>query len=410
MTQSYIAANPKPLEDKKEVHHRAETWNELFYDLIFVAAAIQIGLILKCELSSVNVSQAAVLFLILRTTWEHLMLYQNRFDSADMLHYTFYLLQAMCAYVMTLHLSILDSDDHHWNAHDNVKAFSIAAAFARFLNVIMYFHVFYHTEEFRVGFRTYLLTVTYSQLIAGILYIIASFANTFAYFYTYLVLWGVALFVESPLVSIITTIIQKRRKRSGRIPDHFTHMVHRSGTFILLISGEAIIQLVQSALGFTTYDYIRGCLGFAIVYDVGVCYYQQQKICLENPTIVKETPFGYIWIGLHSFLSLTILFFAVGIKLVYVEVQYSERNLLQEYFMTVNASLSLLLIFILRIMHKGLPTLKRRLRLFSYSFRFIIASMIAFIPLFTTNSTSTVIVLFVLSLVLVIQVSFIKYF
>lgn len=97
-------------------------------------------------------------------------------------------------------------------------------------------------------------------------------------------------------------------------------MVHRQSVFILLISGEAIIQLVQSVEGYSVSDYLRGCLGFAIVYGVGICYYEQQRVCLANPYAVKHTILGNLWELLHVFLSLAILFFAVGVKLTYSKI------------------------------------------------------------------------------------------
>ena len=58
--------------------HRAETWYELFYDLVFVAAALQLGMIIKYDHRMVGIVKAAILFLMLRSTWDHLTAYQNR--------------------------------------------------------------------------------------------------------------------------------------------------------------------------------------------------------------------------------------------------------------------------------------------------------------------------------------------
>jgi len=96
--------------------------------------------------------------------------------------------------------------------------------------------------------------------------------------------------------------------------------------FVLLISGEAIIQLVQAPSRYTTLDYLRGCLGFSIVYGVGICYYEQLQACRRHPEAVKNTIFGYLWEMLHVLLSLTILFFAAGVKLIYTHVQYNDDD------------------------------------------------------------------------------------
>lgn len=68
---------------KHDTHddHRAETWYELFYDLVFVAAALQLGMIIKYDHRLVGIVKAAILFLMLRSTWDHLTAYQNRYLS-----------------------------------------------------------------------------------------------------------------------------------------------------------------------------------------------------------------------------------------------------------------------------------------------------------------------------------------
>ena len=58
--------------------HRSETWYELFYDLVFVAAAIQLGKVIKYDHRPLGLIKASLLFLMLRSTWDHLTLYQNR--------------------------------------------------------------------------------------------------------------------------------------------------------------------------------------------------------------------------------------------------------------------------------------------------------------------------------------------
>jgi hypothetical protein len=42
-------------------------------------------------------------------------------------------------------------------------------------------------------------------------------------------------------------------------------------------SGEAVIQLVQAQGEYDVYSYVRAILGFAIVFNVGNVYYEQQQ-------------------------------------------------------------------------------------------------------------------------------------
>lgn len=94
-------------------------------------------------------------------------------------------------------------------------------------------------------------------------------------------------------------------------------------------------------------------MGFAIVFNIGDIYYQQQL--LEKEVIrdyTKRSP-SYIWISLHLLLSLTILFFAAGVKLVYDEESEHSSNK-EQWLMCLCAGASLFVIFTLRMRYKGI--------------------------------------------------------
>lgn len=278
----------------------------------------------------------------------------------------------------------------------------------------MYTHALYHIEAFHTGFRTYLVFLVISQFFGGVLFVIASFSNHFHQFQMYLLLWILAILVEKTFMNALFVITHKSLfNKSGRVAQHFEHMVRRHSNFILLICGEAILQLVESLTDFETNGYARQCVGFTIVYMVGIIYYEQQQVCFKYPYNVKETSWGYVFEELHVLLSLSILFFAVGMKLVFHNSSHS-RNLAQEFLMTVSVATSLVVIYILRYIHKGVnnqggPTIKAGLgfytRFFAYSIRFSISIFIAFIPYMLNESIQCVILVCVLTIFLVLLVS-----
>ncbi|CAE7384556.1 unnamed protein product, partial [Symbiodinium microadriaticum] len=175
------------------------------------------------------------------------------------------------------------------------------------------------------------------------------------------------------------------------------------GTFILLILGEAIIQLVQHPGGIGIKDYTRGLIGFTVVFNVGDIYYQQQL--LEREVIVDysmRSP-SYIWISLHLLLSLSILFFAASIKLVY-DAESGVRRREEEFLMCGFVAVSLCLIYLLRLQYKGIWSNGSGYRLVSYLFRFGMSGACAAIPLVTQDALLTVLLLLVVTVLLVLQV------
>lgn len=75
---STISASPASQSNHESSQHQPETWYELFYDLVFVAAALQLGMVIKYDHRLLGLLKASVLFLMLRSTWDHVTMYQNR--------------------------------------------------------------------------------------------------------------------------------------------------------------------------------------------------------------------------------------------------------------------------------------------------------------------------------------------
>jgi hypothetical protein len=176
-----------------------------------------------------------------------------------------------------------------------------------------------------------------------------------------------------------------------------------------------VIQLVQHPGGESATDYVRGVTGLTTCFNVGVLYYQQQ---LVEKTVVKsyvQRSTSHTWMILHIVLSLFILFFASGIKLVYDtssdddphEETIEDRELKEEILMCTSAAISLAIIFYLRMQYKGLPMYHITFfsnRTLAYGFRFLLSVCIAGIPLVTRSPTHTSAILCGVTSLLVIQV------
>ena len=147
-------------------------------------------------------------------------------------------------------------------------------------------------------------------------------------------------------------------------------------------------------------------MGFGLVFNLGDVYYQQQVVgklaFLEAP---KTKPLA-LWTALHLLLSMSILYFAVGLKLVFNDDDVEGRVEKYEYLLSWSASATLNLIFFIRMTHKGVTYKGKRQRWFSYFFRFAISILCAIVPAFTKKALATIGILFAFSTLLVLQVAF----
>jgi len=167
----------------------------------------------------------------------------------------------------------------------------------------------------------------------------------------YLWIWLLGIIVERPLM-LILSVLQKDSP-DMILSEHIGHLIHRQGTFFMLILGEAVIQLVQAHGGYDVFAYVRALLGFAVVFNVGCVYYEQQQREPQKHVLKRSRALGYLWVELQSPLSLCVLFFAVGVKLVFHGFD-EEQDFRDEALMCFFAAASLVLMYIMAMLHRGL--------------------------------------------------------
>jgi hypothetical protein len=199
--------------------HRHEEWYELFYDLVFVAAAIQMGNLLKYHLSYTNVFTTTLLFTVMRATWDHLTLYQNRYDTKDLLHHLFYMIESMTAFAMCLSLGM---EGHEWDKENNVAPFAVSAAISRIMQVLMYSQILKQSKKHTM----YVKAVSTAQRVSAALFVASAIWGRTGWHYVYY--WVAAVVVERPLVHVTVFFCLPSSSNSVyRVPQHTSHLIHR---------------------------------------------------------------------------------------------------------------------------------------------------------------------------------------
>lgn len=218
----------------------------------------------------------------------------------------------------------------------------------------------------------------------------------------YLYVWGAGIVCERPLMHFIAYLQNKSEVLHA--PAHIGHLIARQGMFFMLILGEAVIQLVQAHGSFDFASYVRALLGFAIVFNVGNVYHEQQQREPQRHVLFRSAGIGHLWIDLNTLLSMCVLFFAVGVKVVFHG--FDEAQVLRdEMLMCGFAAVSLVLMYCMNIMHRGLEyNFGRSYRATgAHVFCFTVAAACACVPFVVKSTTMTVVVLHILTTMLVLQ-------
>lgn len=218
----------------------------------------------------------------------------------------------------------------------------------------------------------------------------------------YLYVWAAGIVCERPLMHFIAYIQDKSDILIA--PAHIGHLIARQGMFFMLILGEAVIQLVQAHGSFDFASYVRALLGFAIVFNVGNVYYEQQQREPHRHVLFRSAGIGHLWIDMNSLLSMCVLFFAVGVKVVFHG--FDEAQILRDEFLMCGfAGISLVIMYCMNIMHRGVEyNFRRSYRIMgAHTFCFVVAGACIAIPFVVTSTTMTVVVLHILTSMLVLQ-------
>jgi low temperature requirement protein LtrA len=203
---------------------RHASWLELFYDLVFASAVSQLGHSLYVNNNSITAFLGTIsLFVPVWWAWIGVTFYAARFETDDLVHRVFVLLQMMGAAALTI------------NIHDALAETS--GNFAISYGAIRGFLVI---EYLRTGRRIPAASrlangLARGFLISTILWLISAVVPNPIRF----LMWALAIAID------ISTTILVERKHIQLAPNIF-HLPERMGLFTLIVLGETIFDLVAS--------------------------------------------------------------------------------------------------------------------------------------------------------------------
>lgn len=279
------------LHSPKQGHEKKVAWLELFYDLIYVAAIIQLGNALSHDVSITGFLAFAGLFTPIWFTWTTFTFYSNRFVVDDFAHRALVFLQMFGVGCVAVTVPQVFAGD--------VKTFVLSYAGVRLVLVLFYARVWYQVKEARA------MTGRYWKgfLIGAILW--ASTAWLAAP-WIYLV-WGLALAVE-----MSTTVGRKARELAGQHPPDVLHMSERYGLLTIIVLGEAFVKVLSAVAEHGPTWNILWMSGLAVVITCSLWWIYFDDVA--GSRIRRKRLSAWIWVYTHLPLTIAITALGVGIK------------------------------------------------------------------------------------------------
>ncbi|NNC79378.1 MAG: hypothetical protein HKN94_04410 [Acidimicrobiales bacterium] len=217
-------------------------WLELYFDLIYVAALIQLGDQLAGDVSWSGVFRFAAIFAVLWWTWTGTTAFMNRFAVDDVVHRLLVFAQMFAVGNLAL-VAVSPIDDRpRWIA--------LAYVGARIPLLIMYARVRSHART--RGFAQFLLVVFST---GSVIWLLSLLVPTPARYWV----WALALVLEfaAPAFGI---------KRFVPPPAHEEHFRERYALFTIIVLGETFVKTLSEVadIGISLESQVFGGVVFAI--------------------------------------------------------------------------------------------------------------------------------------------------
>ncbi len=299
-------------------HERKVTWLELFYDLVYVAAIIQLGNTLSNDVSWGGFIRFVALFIPIWWSWTGITFYVNRFVVDDVVHRL--LIFTQIGFIAVMAMSTQDA----FGALG--QQFVLAYVGIRAILIILYVRAYRHLPEGRPLTRRYAIGFS---LAAGI-WLLSAFVPPPARYALWIL--GMAADFAVPLTS---------RRLNALLPPDVPHMAERYGLFTIIVMGEAFVKVISSApdVPLAVQQLALGALGIVIAGCIWWLYFDDVAGAPVKPT--GRAP--YVWI--YSHLPLAIGLTAFGVAMKKVIFLTGGEALPEKYRLLLGGALALYLVF-----------------------------------------------------------------
>lgn len=308
--------------DAEEI--RKATWLELFFDLVYVAAVIELGYVLTDNVTPMGVLSFILLFIPIWWSWVGTTLYSDRFDNDDLLHRILVFIQIFA--VSSLAIQVYDG------LGDTFVGFAVSYAVVRLILVIMYYRAYRAIPAARPLVRRYMIGFGS----AAALWIVAALLPVPARF----VVAGLAIVVD-----FYAPLSPRSRVLQAQLPPSPHHLAERFGLFTIIVLGELFLKVVRELAGTSSplSSWIAGFSLFIVAISLWWLYFDN----VAEGRIKWGSMSALTWLYTHFPLHVGLTMFGVGFAKV---VEVHEGEILRDNYRALvfgAAALALLAIAIL---------------------------------------------------------------
>lgn len=342
--------------------HPHTNWFDLFFDLVFVGAAFQLGTLLKNNVDAMGVLYFVAIFFSLFQAWMNKLQYDSRIVADDVAHKCLDMTEALLVCAAALHIgggkTTTPVEDMQKRETGHAWGFSLCCVMLRVLDAVRWNEVKQARET--PGSIAHSKMILKQKLKTALIFVGAAVvsnsqwtpgapSNCAAF------LWILATLYEQHAltVRILRWCGAKASSREQRIPMNIEFSLHRYGEWIMLMVGESMLSLVVGApLVDTPSFYAVFSCGFFSAAALQFLHYSTQPFEAGAHAMRRDAKAGLLWGQSLAYYSAALIAFGVALK---VLLKYHDKPLKQKYSWLACGSLALsyLLMQWMKALHGG---------------------------------------------------------
>ena len=336
--------------DHQHEHHTV--WGSLFFDLIYVGVAYQLGNILGDGLKNDDFLASLGLFIALYTSmemqWMNKLYFDARFEAGDLFHRVW---QIVIGAIVALAAESMVYSRMQDQTDTSTLTFSACLLAGNVIDAIVYVELtFDKADNVRLYARNVLITRMWMSL--ALIGSIISAALKAPVWVTAL-LWFIYAILTR--VRIAFQVVKKYYSRKNSVPMHIDFSIHRLGEYIMLMLGESIISII--VVGLTPSANFIGTyiLCYFLVAMLSMLIFGALPSHPDQHAMRRSAPRSMVFFIIYSLQAMSLISCGAGFKLILTSTDSTNEDLVP-YAWLMSGSLVVLCscLFIGRVMHHGI--------------------------------------------------------
>lgn len=380
---------------KQKQHHT--NWSDLFFDLIVVGAVFQLGNFLSDVLLTAEWMGLLYFysqFAVIHECWSLKLHYASRFNSSDVAHKLFDIVEALLVALMAGHLSTTFASLGDLGNGELIGFVSFKLAH-EVLHMLRWVELWFYSDKVIVRRHASAFVLELALGTVPLVLAVVLAALRFDVFVVIMCLFASTLVENVHEMLRAVNLGVRKDLEAYAVPLHYAYVLHRYGEWTMLMLGEGVIQTLLVPFEKKIERYGTFVAAYLFIAAIRVLSYSSQPFQAQGHALSQSVRRGYIWLQLQPVESALIICVSIALKNFLKLAEKIGEPGFERYawFFCASSAALLVIVWVSSILHRGvkneflvLPKRLRNLKIFTYMWKFGLSASLLPLPVLELNS------------------------